>query len=60
MRGQAPGTLQLATGALLFAVLTFGAEASTGIEVHAAIAVAAVSAMAFGIMASLWRLVRGN
>ena len=60
MRRQAPGTLQIATGSLLFAVLALGAEIGSGMELHAAIAVAAVSAMAFGIMASLWRLVRGG
>jgi len=52
--------LQIASGALLFAALAFGAEAGSGIELHAALAVAAISGVAFGVMASLWRLVRGG
>lgn len=60
MRRHSPKALQIATGALLFAALTFGAEAGTGMELHAALAVAAVSAVAFGVMASIWRLLRGG
>ncbi len=60
MRRQSPRALQIASGALLFAALAFGAEAGSGIELHAALAVAAISGVAFGVMASLWRLVRGG
>ncbi|WP_102224658.1 hypothetical protein [Acidimangrovimonas sediminis] len=60
MARQAPGAANFAVGPVLFAALTFGAERSTGIEPHAAIALAAVSGVTFMLFMGVWRLVRGG